>query len=173
MASEVRIAGAGLNEAPGDVAWLNPGRITANDNSDAGGERVDSETTQRLRSTTHGFTIPSDATIDGFIVTDEIIDPDDTAITDLEAKLNKAGVPVGADRLLTPIWGARLTRTHGGASDLWGTTWTPAEVNASGFGFSLRAIATGDRGEPAVDHFTIECFFTPAAGDGARMYLVD
>ncbi len=59
------------------------------------------------------------------------------------------------------------TVTYGGSSDLWGETWTPADINAAGFG---AAIAVTDGLDTAgVDHITAKVYFTlcaatPAAG---------
>jgi hypothetical protein len=48
--------------------------------------------------------------------------------------------------------------TYGSSTDLWGTTWTPADINAAGFGAALAVTEISSRGanETAhVDHITI------------------
>lgn len=52
--------------------------------------------------------------------------------------LLKNGVPVGNQEISNQIIPAGLSVISlGGASDLWGTTWTQADVNSGTFGFSL------------------------------------
>ena len=55
--------------------------------------------------------------------------------------LLKAGSPVGTDHAATATnWGTTdATVTYGTSTDLWGTTWTPAQINASNFGLRFRA----------------------------------
>jgi hypothetical protein len=52
-------------------------------------------------------------------------------------KLQKlAGVYIGTDHAdTTNFWATVLTdKIYGGAADMWGLTFTPAEINASTFG---------------------------------------
>ena len=56
-----------------------------------------------------------------------------------------------ADNKAMPgVWSvAETTQTYGGPSDLWGSTWTPAEINAGGFGVAFAATYTGATGSEA------------------------
>ena len=51
----------------------------------------------------------------------------------------------GSNQKQSAEWGSSpATATYGGVNDLWGTTWSPAEVNNNNFGFSIAAeIKTG------------------------------
>ncbi|MEE9163991.1 MAG: hypothetical protein V3U17_04265, partial [Thermoplasmata archaeon] len=126
--SEIQMAGGGVSEAPGTLNWAFPTRITADDNSDTLTGRVeDTDSTQRLRSTSHGFSIPLEATIDGIEVEVEERDTEgNNECEDIEARLTRAGSPVGADRFSNPWPSSRTVIVRGGATDLWGTTWTPS-----------------------------------------------
>ena len=65
-------------------------------------------------------------------------------------------------------WGAHdQTDSFGGASDLWGRSWTPADVNDSGFGVALYATASGDNGNGYVDYVQVTVYYT--GGSGCRM----
>jgi hypothetical protein len=45
------------------------------------------------------------------------------------------------------IWPTTLeTVTYGGPTDKWGGEWTPADINAGGFGVALAATYTGQTG---------------------------
>lgn len=54
--------------------------------------------------------------------------------------------------------------TYGGPTDLWGTTWIPADINSKWFGVSLAARAYADGGNQLrarVDTVTIKVYYTP------------
>lgn len=57
--------------------------------------------------------------------------------TDYDVRLIKNGVPVGNNKSTLAAWGS--TVNYGGANDLWGITWTPAEINTSNFGARIGA----------------------------------
>ena len=50
----------------------------------------------------------------------------------------KAGVAAGTAKTAVN----NSTSSVGGSADLWGTTWTPAQINAAGFGFRIKALDT-------------------------------
>jgi len=166
--NENRFAGAGVSELPPEIPWSNPGNITADDNADASTLNFDSdEVNYHLRSHSYGFTIPAGATIDGIEVQVEKLNSGGTA-SDNESRLAKAGAMVGADRSVGGIWPtARTVVTYGSPTDLWGTTWTPAEINAAGFGFSIQAAAT-NVSNVFVDYHRIIVYYTNTTtiGDG-------
>ena len=54
---------------------------------------------------------------------------------------------------------ARTYETYGGPTDLWGTTWTPADINDANFGVALSAIMQGNTLE--VDHIRITVYTSP------------
>lgn len=78
-----------------------------------------------------------------------------TGVRDLELRLLKNGVLSGSDKADTATnWTTSdTTVSYGGTSDLWGTTWTPAQINASDFGVSLRVqnTHTSNNRTPHVD----------------------
>ena len=57
-----------------------------------------------------------------------------------------------------------IVRSTGSTTPLWNTTWTAAEVNATGFGVVLWKTAT-QAGEISIDHVTIYVAFTVGGGD--------
>lgn len=97
----------------------------------------------RFNVTAHGFAIPAYAIITGIEleVTRGNVGSGDNASTG-GYRLLKAGSGVGStqtDPLLIDLTGP-YTDTFGSSSDLWGTTWTPAQINASNFGVQLQTI---------------------------------
>jgi Tfp pilus assembly protein PilX len=62
------------------------------------------------------------------------------ALKDDTVQLLKAGAPVGSNKASSSTWGtSSSTITYGSSSDLWGTTWTAADLNASDFGLRFTA----------------------------------
>lgn len=58
-----------------------------------------------------------------------------------------------------------LVVTYGSNSDLWGTTWTPAEINNSSFGAAVSASKGGPFSSTAlVDQITIKVFYDNSTG---------
>lgn len=142
-------AGSGTDTgAGGTVAWSNPTNITADDSSYASAT-LNAATTNVLRSSSHAFAvthasdIPTDATIVGITVKIKRSKSGSGTINGKGIRLCKAGSPVG-DTLTDPGWSIGETEVTltGSTNGLWGTTWTPAEVRASGFGVQLQAEET-------------------------------
>lgn len=60
-------------------------------------------------------------------------------LSDQDVLLLKGGSPVGTDKAGSANWTTSdTTITYGTSTDLWGTTLTPADVNASNFGVRLK-----------------------------------
>ena len=135
-------SGANAN-GPGSIAWTNPGFIVADDLNYATAVLTPSATSEYLQGTNYGFNIPLDATIDGIAVSimrQSSGNMYGNSIDDSDVYLLKAGVIAGTDHAVTTDWPVTMTlATYGGTADLWGSTWTPAEINAAGFGVALSA----------------------------------
>ncbi len=83
--------------------------------------------------------LPPNATISGFqvVITKSA---GGTTVSDNLISLRKAGVTVGTNKASASIWANTNTASnYGGISDLWGSTWTPADLNAT-FGVAIQAI---------------------------------
>lgn len=58
--------------------------------------------------------------------------------------------------------------TYGGASDLWGTTWTEAEIESANFGLRIKAAGSDGNGTNAeVTYVTSTVYYTQTGGGGA------
>jgi hypothetical protein len=152
---------------PGTNPWNNPERVEADDNSDAtcnigaGGGTSDS-----IQPNTFGFAIPVDATIDGFEVTikrqmliDNSGSPRDASVT----LVNGAGP--GDNKASGATWGIVTgTVVYGGSTDLWGTTWTAADVNDAAFGVDFQTQCDAAAGGRAfsVDYIYVSVWYTEA-----------
>jgi len=154
----------------GGVAWSNPGNIVSSNNVRAIAD-LDEVASDWLRATNFGFTIPSDATIDGIeIAVERHHEGGGNPIQDQQCFLRKSTGQVGSDWAATATnWPTSDgTATYGGATSLFGTTWTPAEINNSAFGLDLSARKNPTSGvarEARVDHIQIKVYYTEAAGE--------
>lgn len=150
----------------GGNSWFLPANAISSDNTYAqvapGGVP-----THYLKATTFGFNIPAPAEILGIEV---LVERKSAAgnIVDNRARLVKGGVVGTTDRSIAAPWSAtETTVTYGTPSDLWGTTWTPSDINNAGFGFALSVNDGVDTA--AVDQIRIRvtyslCAATPAPG---------
>jgi hypothetical protein len=123
----------------GTVAWTNPGNAVLSDNVYAVATSIPASTgvSQYLKLTNWGFSLPASAVVDGIRCDWERKAQAVSSLKTNSIKLVKAGTIAGTEQLGsdTAFYSATdATFSHGGSTSLWGTTWTDAEVNASGFG---------------------------------------
>lgn len=170
----------------GSPVWINPGRITAADGSDATVSLTGPTATKNLTyvvttgnliGSTFGFSVPSTATIIGIQVeikgsVGDIPLLHRPSTVSFVGQLMKAGAAVGNAESVALVLNAADTSVFlGGSTDLWGSTWAPADINAAGFGvtafgqaaFPLQAGQTGDTTNWAADYYKITVFFTDSA----------
>ncbi len=139
--SGARIAGAGADGGGSGSSWSNPGNITADDANFATSVLSTSSTSHYLNGTNYGFTVPGNAIINGIqvsIMRQSSSSALSNSINDEVVQLIKGGSQVGDDKGTSTDWPTSMgTATYGGVADLWGTTWTAAEINATNFGVAL------------------------------------
>jgi hypothetical protein len=150
----------------GGASWFPPGNAMASDNLYAtvapGGSP-----THYLKATNFGFNIPAPAQIQGIEV---FVERKSSLVTifDSRARIVKGGVVGTAERKLAGFWPAvDTTVTYGNPSDMWGDTWTPADINSTGFGFALSVDDNVDAA--AVDHISITVHYTLCGAAPAGM----
>jgi hypothetical protein len=157
-------AGVGSNvTGVGTISWTNPGNITADDTSYATAA-LNNATSLYLRGTSYGFAIPANATINGIVVTIgrfENATGGGRDVRDNVVSLIKGGAITGINQASTREWptGSPVAATYGSTSDLWGSTWTAADINASNFGVALSANSTNNR-IASVDYIQISVTYT-------------
>lgn len=138
--------------AGGAVSWANPGNAVASDDSRAVAAGLISNYSEYLKATGFGFAIPTGSTILGITVEVEkrysSVGPNDR-----HRRLVKAGIVQATDGGSVAWTASDAYATYGGPADLWGDTWTAADVNDSGFGFALSV--QGATGTAEVDHVRI------------------
>jgi Tfp pilus assembly protein PilX len=86
-------------------------------------------------------------------------------LADQDVYLLKNGAPAGTDHATANAWTtADSTQTYGGQTDLWGTAWTAADVNASNFGLRLavRNSSATASNTASVDYVTVTVYYAPS-----------
>ena len=146
-------------------AWNTTSYVYSSDNNDAYC-RINSSgsRSEYLEVTNYGFAIPSNATIDGIEVAIEKSAQTSNNVEDARVYLTKTGTSnVGSDYAKSGYWTTSdAIYNYGGASDLWGTTWSVSEINSSSFGVRIRASNDhANRKRYAyIDHVTITVHYT-------------
>lgn len=170
---ETRSVTAAADDATvGTITWSNPSNVTASNNTyataaTAGGGFAE-EVSHYIKATSLGFAIDADAII-GIEVTAERKCSDDAGAewcSDNSVVLVKAGVIQATDRASASHWGtADASASNGSIEDLWGDTWSEADIENAGFGVAFAAtmkefvsVVTA-----SVDHIQIKVCYTPGA----------
>lgn len=121
------------------------------------------QNTNCLFATNFGFSIPGGATITGIIVEIEK-GTNSSNLQDNGLRLLKNNLEVGSDYAQFSIpWQLSDTYvTYGGCTDLWGTTWTPSDINSPNFGLAFASIDYSCSGlvSSRIDHIRITICYT-------------
>lgn len=146
----------------GNNTWSNPGNAAASDDTRADAATF-MDSTEYLKATNFGFSIPSGATVDGievFIERRDINNPGGSM--DDRVRIVKGGTVGSTDKAdgATEWPTTDGTATYGSSSDKWGETWTRTDINATDFGMVLASTDGGGSGAPEVDHISITVHYT-------------
>lgn len=143
--TETNLSGSdfGWNDAP-DVLTSN------NDYAYAGATLTllnPSKYSAYMTLTNFSMSIPAAVTICGIVVQ---IDRKASGLSlgavvkDYQVRLVKGGSITGNNNASGSGWtGSETTATYGSSSDLWGSTWTPADINSGNFGIAFSAEISG------------------------------
>jgi hypothetical protein len=146
----------------GTVAWTNPDNAKVSDNIYAYLDVPASpKYSHYLKATNFGFSIATEATITGILVEIERRSGSYPYGTlDYGVKIVKADGSIGStNKAVGGSWPASDTyKSYGGSADLWGETWTAADINDADFGMVLQVLGEDNRGD--VDHIRITVYYT-------------
>src|SRR5574343_1720751 len=161
------------SNAVGTKDWSNPTNIYSSNDADASASQVGVGTvyTYYLKAQTFGAAVPTGATINGIKVEIEKMSVNNSATNycqDSEVKIIKADGTIGTTNRAdtTTKWGTSdAYATHGSNSDLWGETWTSADINDADFGVAISAkIVVPNKANNTIyiDHIRITVYYTVA-----------
>jgi hypothetical protein len=138
--SLLRYPGGVVNDnSIGSQPWSTPGAATTSDGKAATISAMTGGASYYLKATNFGFNLPASATVQGIYVVWERKALSGGGLADNAIRIVKDSVVQTADRSLPGTWlrDGYVRVLYGGATDLWGTTWSAADVNSSGFGTAL------------------------------------
>ncbi|HET9825726.1 MAG TPA: hypothetical protein VFP87_10335 [Chitinophagaceae bacterium] len=150
--------------AGSNKSWVNVGNVGASDDVYATFGNLTGGTgsyTDYLTVTNFGFAVPPTATINGIVVEAERSDPN-FRTSDYSIRIIKNNVIGITDRSGGATYPSSDSyQTYGNPADLWGDTWTAADINGSGFGVAIAAQRNSAGGTTAgkVDHVRITVFY--------------
>ena len=157
--TQTALAGTGATMGGPSGNWSNPGRITANDNS----YTSVTSTSDLLEGTDFGFTIPAGSIINGIELEIERYASNNSGTRngrDNVVRLVKNGTPIGTNNAIIGTYNTSAAIiTYGSSTDLWGTTWTAADINNTNFGATF-SVTIDPTATVYVDFFRIKVYYT-------------
>lgn len=169
-ASATATVGTAVNDATvGSTAWTIPaGSLSAQDGNiaqaDGQGGLFSPTNSNYLKTTNYGFSVPGGATITG-IKAEAFVDSGVQLGGDQSIKIVKGGVIGGTEKKNATLW-AGAYKAWGGSNDLWGQTWTPADINSSTFGVAIAGTSATNWTNLDVDHVRITVYYTSPTAIG-------
>jgi hypothetical protein len=133
-------------------------------------------TTHHLDATHFGFSIPTGATINGIQV--DVKSSTDSGVLNWNRDYIIKGGTVGSTNVQTSGYPISTTMnydtipTSGASTELWGETWTPADINNSNFGVAIGIVngfSTPANITVSVDNIRITVYYTTASGAHASV----
>jgi hypothetical protein len=139
----------------GALSWTSPTAAERSDGTPAEVSAMTGGASYYLKATNFRFNLPVSATVQGIYVAWERKALSGVGLADNATRIVKDSVVQTADRSRPDTWpsGAYVRVLYGGATDLWGTTWSVADVNSTGFGAALSVayVSTAGNDWPEVD----------------------
>lgn len=147
----------------GGINWANVGNIQSDNNVYATCNLDNGETSRYIYGIDYGFAIPAAATITGIQVQIKRVSSSGNAnnISDQNVRLVKGGIVQATNYANPAVWNNSVqVISYGGAGDLWGTTWTPAEINANNFGATISVSSNANNRTAYIDYIRITVYYT-------------
>jgi hypothetical protein len=152
VTAQTRSAGRGQSVGGFGNAWANPNNITASDNSRSTIAVAGSAGSDELWADSFNFALNNVVAVCGIRVD---MEGNNTfgSTTTFGFRLIKGGVEVGNATAKSLASSSDVILSAGASGDLWGTTFTEAEIEASAFGVSFNVASS--IGGANVDHVQI------------------
>lgn len=153
------------NDSIGSNVWNFPENAKTSDGLFSDSDLSLNGISHYLIASNFGFAIPGTSIINGIVV--EILRQEDDNfdnIYDNAVRIVKAGSISTTDKSSLTEWRTNETSyvSYGSSTNLWGETFTPAQINASTFGVALSAKSVNGLlfTEAQVDHIRITVYYT-------------
>jgi hypothetical protein len=151
------------NSSVGSKTWNTPSYAQSSDNSRALSDGLTTgSASYYLWCTVFGFSVTAGATINGVVAEIEHVADYSGRVKDYIVALVVGGSVTGSNYASGTTWStSEGFVSYGGSSNLWGTSLTASQVNASNFGMVLSAIGAVSAGGTAmVDSVRITIYYT-------------
>lgn len=170
LSSETSTVGPGTTGNSNDigtVSWSNDDRVVSINHSYAT-VTLTAETSKFLKCTNFGFSIPTGATITGIQM--EVVGQWNTGSSGQWWTLDYIRIVKGntikSTNYTADIEGSNDTYAYvGGDGELWGETWTPSDINSSGFGVAIATYTAGGPNKISLDFIGLKVYYTTESGD--------
>lgn len=117
--------------------------------------------TDLLEGTNFGFNLSLANTISGILVEIKGLGNNQPAGTSISVQMLKNGSGVGSAKTGITLPGSNSFSSFGGNSDLWGTSFSPGDINSTNFGISIQGVNSGSaNGQWSIDFVRITVFGT-------------
>jgi hypothetical protein len=149
------------NVVLGGESWDTPSNASASDNIYTTATNPSFPyTSDYLKCTNFQFNIPSNAIILGIVVEIERFADIGSSVQDYRIRIVKGGTIGSTDKSAGGYWStSEAYYSYGSSVDLWGETWTPADINSSNFGVAI-AVTGGPLAYATIDHVRITVYAT-------------
>jgi len=137
------VTAATVSFNPGDIPWSNPNNIKVQDGLFSTVTLNPGQYVQYLEATNFGFSIPLANTITGIQVEIKGFFTGTPGGDALLFSMAKGGFPAGFSNNIAVLPTSNGFVSYGGSSSLFGTTWTPNDINQTGFGVFLGGFGSG------------------------------
>ena len=166
-------------ESDNGSVWTNISNVEIDDSNYATSVIPKTDNSDLLRVTNFSMGVPAGATIDGIEVQIKHDNRSGLAgrdVTDSEVFLRKVTTgQVGDNYADATDWtlASPETFTYGGSEDLWGTTWSVADVNNTAFGLDFAALSSTAESDHTADIYfvKIRVYYTASGGSGTNMQI--
>ncbi|MCK5592253.1 MAG: hypothetical protein KAI72_09895, partial [Candidatus Pacebacteria bacterium] len=155
----------------GTLTWGNVTNVYTSNDADASVDINDYLVSHYLKATDFGFTsgdIPTGSIINGITVEVEKGAESSNRIKDNAVRIVKGGSIGATDRASADAWGvADAYISYGSSTDLWGESWTAADIISADFGVAVSAwkyVSQGGATFAYIDHIRITVDYTESSG---------
>lgn len=173
--SKGRLPDKGTQSVEGCLAcpgseWSNTTAITKKDQQYAGTElssngfcfQTNCFYSRGLIGSDFGFNLPATATVNGIVVKVSRKAEVSQSVKDSFIQLQKGITPVGAKKKAKGYWDVEANiKTYGSATDLWGVSWSAADINSSDFSVWMKAYNTSANAvQASVDFMRVTVYYS-------------
>jgi len=176
-----------------DTGWHNPGTVisdSASGGTKAWGNPANAKTSNNvyaiaagasgggnsyyLKCTNFSMGVPAGATIDGILVQIERKRGTNCCVHEWKIYIVRETGAYGTTNKAAHEWTTSdVYCSHGGTTDKWGLSWTPAKINDADFGVGIAISLDEGFTAGSVDHVRIKVYYTEPVGTNIKINIGD